>query len=515
MRMLSRFCSTLCSLALASVLAAEDDLSRLLTDAQAPKRFAEHQPQFRMERVTETFHGPAGPYQESFEVVRDGDRAIALRSNRPQLDLFTHDPALGFTEIPWPARYHNATIWGTRLTTIPFIGPWRPTGTEHRREWTVAGDGQSITLHEWQVWDGRGRDLQVPGRVDYRLTISCDPVLGYVVDLVAELDFAGPLHGRQGPINGLEFTNFLDGRMSSVWPHRQRYDYTIYTPGAGDMFAGQRFAGWASNTLAGDFSDAKERRRRIRPNGLIAFTDQTGWNPCLATIAPVPMSLMTCNVWQDQHNHLDLPAPADDNRVTMTWRARHAYLPPEATALLMQEATLDQFEGRRGVIIRIGTTETFDDQPIAFTEPVRGATNAYGMTLSGEQTRSGGQALLVNGAQNPEGRYAARGGFLSLPQIRLEPNTTYTVEAWVYLENDTLQASLTADTYEWTPHSDERIERIETNVVHGSGQWHHLQTTITNGPSDVYSDFRFRVVGDGRAWFDDVRFAPVDPNQQP
>jgi hypothetical protein len=486
------------------------EIGRLLSEVQPPPRFAEHKPQFSFQPQTVTFHGPKGTYQETLTVIYDHQRAIALRSHRPQLDLFTPDPAQGFTEIPWPARYHNATIWGTRITTIPFLGPSRPTGTIHQHQWEVAADQQSITLHEWQEWDGTGKDIRTAGRIDYRFTLSLDPILGYVIDLDATLDFDGAPQGRQKIIESMEFNNFLDGRMSDVWPERKRYDFTIYTPGKGDMFAGNRFAGWASNTVAGEFSDDGPRQRQVRSHGFMAFVDNNSWSPFLTTQAPTPLSLRTCNVWQDQHNHLPLPKPDKNGRVTMRWQARHAYLPPEVSTAVLAQAVLDDFEQKKAVIIRLGQTESFDDQPLPLTLPIRGATSAYGLRLSTKRARSGNQSLQIKGNPDlPRGRYDARGNFLPLPQIRLEPHTTYKLEAWVWVEGPETIASMTADTYEWTPHTDDRLEAFETNTVHAAPQWQRIALTIHNGASDIFSDLRFRVRGSGSAWFDDVTFQPV------
>ena len=183
------------------VTGVESELDKLIGETNPPQRFAAHTPAFSLKTVTQEFQGPSGPYKETFEVIYDNNRAIALRSNRPQLDLFTHDPGQGFEAIPWPARYHNATIWGTRLTTIPgwANGDQR---SEHKRTWAIAEDGGSITLHEWQVWDGSSKDMQVPGRADYYFTFRVDPILGYVIDLDARMEFTGQPKGRRGNIDG-------------------------------------------------------------------------------------------------------------------------------------------------------------------------------------------------------------------------------------------------------------------------------------------------------------------------
>ena len=494
-----------------ALLLQASELDKLLAETQPPARFAEHTPSFSVRKHTQQFQGPKGPYNESFSIVYDGDRAIALRSNRPQIDLFTNDPSKGFTTIPWPARYHNATIWGTRLTTIPWLGAWRPTGSVHEYQWLVAEDGSTITLHEWQIWDGTSKDMTVPGRADYYFTFSLHPQLGYQVDLRAEMVFEGQPKGRMGTIHGLEFTNFLDGRMSSVWPNRQRYDYTVYTPAAGDLFAEHRFAGWASNTIAGELSDNAERARSVADGGFISFMDQTGWNPFLATTSEQGLSLQTCNVWQDQHNHLPLAALQPDGKLRMSWTAKHAYFSPEMTDYIFTRTKLDDFDGRTGIIIRIGQVENFDDQPVSLSQPIRGATGVYSLKLSNKHARSGSKSLVFDGMPfDAKGRYKERGGFLPLPQVRLQPHTSYEFSAWVRLEQEGMAASLTADTYEWTPHTDERLQRIESEVVRKPRVWTKITARIDNGASDIYSDLRFRIRGDGRAWVDDVRFVPVD-----
>ena len=490
-----RTAAALALLALVSAHARADEIDDLVRQFRPPERFAGHVPDFRAEPRTFTFHGPDGPYEQTMHVILDGDRCVALYSSRPQIDLITHDPAQAPKELAMPPRYHNATFFGTRVTTIGWPDKWAVSGDEHGFEFT--GGGKTIALTEWQRWKPDG-PLGRTGESVHAFTLRLDPVLGYTIDIDCRF-VADKLPAERGkPKRGFEFTNLLAGRMVDVWPGRSRCDRTIYCPAEGDKFAASRYAGWASHVVAADRSD-NGRDVTVRRGGFVGFIDDGAWSPVLAREGPYRFTLSTCNVWQDQHNHVDFPPEPDaDGVYRMNPKFRLAFLPPEVTSHLWREMTLEDFGGMRAVVVRIGRLEDFEDQPLPLTEPVRGAAG-HGLRVTTDAAHSGDKSLVVKGSASPDDR----GAFLFLPQLNLRARTAYRLEAWIKVEGEGARASVVGDLYEWTPHNPERLVRQETPAVEGGQGWHHVALDFETPDFDPYVDLRFRCVGPGTAYFDD------------
>jgi hypothetical protein len=324
---------------------ADDELARVAADAGLPPRWAGERPDFTAETRAFTFSGPQGPYRQTLTLIRDRGRIVAVVSPRPQIELRTGDPARTEAELDLP-RYHNAHT-NIRMTTIPWVEGWGANGDELGGR--AEGGGPAITWRQWQVWKPGNPKADRPGWCAYAFTVRLDARLGYVIELDARWESQGNRKGT-GPatIDGFEYTNLLNGQMSSVWPERQRFARTVYTPQEGDARAGSRFAGWASHTWAGEISDDRERRPRVRDGGLVGFLDRDG-GVFLSTSSPaLPLTLSTCNVWQDQHQHLDFPKrPDPDGVFRLRWLARLAAPPATFSALVWDAMTVDDFAGRR------------------------------------------------------------------------------------------------------------------------------------------------------------------------
>ena len=182
---------------------------------------------------------------------------------------------------------------------------------------------------------------------------------------------------------------------------------------------------------------------------------------------------------------------------------RLAFLPPEINTYLYENTEWNTFEGKRRTLIRLGQVEDFEDQPLPLTTTVRGVAT-HKLPISTERAFSGTSSLKMK-SHKPE----SRGHFLFLPQIPVRPHTAYRIEAQVWVEEGT-RASITANLYEWTPHNHERFERIETNMVSESGSWQKIEADIPAQEWDPYTDLRFRVVGGGHAFFDDLHVRAIE-----
>jgi hypothetical protein len=489
--------------------AAGDEVDDLVRKLSVPARFAKHTPDFSVEKREFAFQGPKGPYRQTMHVIRDGDRTVALYSARPQIDLITHDPAKAPRKLVMPVRYHNATFLGTRVTTLGWVDRWGVSGDEHG--FAFSGGGKTLTFREWQRWKPGGK-LGRTGESVHTFTLRCDSVLGYAIDIDCRFAADKLPTGRRGEVaKGFELINMLSGRMSDVWPGRWRYDRTVYCPGPGDTFAGHRYFGWWNNCVAADRSDGGHRgegHRRVhcRPGGFVAFlADADGWGPALVRTGDYTFELRTCNVWQDQHNIVHFPKRPDrDGFHRMNPKFLLVFLPPEVTAHVLKAAKMDDFDGARAVMVRIGVTEDFEDQPLPLTTPIRGA-YGYGLRATSEAARSGTKSLLVKGTKDPK----TRGGFLFLPQIPLDAGSTYQLEAFCRVVGEGTEACITGDLYEHTPHHPQRLLRQQTNSATSGGDWQRIGLTFRTERFDPYIDLRFRVVGPGRAFFDDFRLVKV------
>jgi len=458
-----------------------------------PPRFAAYTPSFHWEEKTITMHGPNGPYEEKMQIIYDHGKAVAVRSGRPRLDLITHDPAQAPQELEFPVRYHNQTYFHATITTVAWFGKWSITGDQHQVEFSEGGE--TLTLTESQIWDGtkgwRGKSV-------HRFTLRVDPVLGYVVD--GELSYEGerPLHRNKG-VTTFELSNFLVRDVPTPWSGKWRYDHTVLSKSG---LPEKRFAGWANNNPAGDLSD--NQGLPMREGGLVAFLRQGEWSPAFSRSGNLNFHQKTCNVWQDQHNNAQFPPEPDaDGEYRFRSRVLLAFLPPEVTDYVWNNTEWDTFNQRKQVVIRLGQQENFETQPLPLTSTRRGMTGGR-VFLSTERSVSGETSLLVKSVKDPQ----SRGTFFSKPQIGLIPHTAYRIDAMVWVEEGS-RASITADSYEWTPHNPERLERFETNVAEGSGKWEKLTLNIPAHTWDPYVDIRFRVTGGGQAWFDDVHIRPV------
>jgi hypothetical protein len=199
------------------------------------------------------------------------------------------------------------------------------------------------------------------------------------------------------------------------------------------------------------------------------------------------------------------------------WQARLAAPPAAFSAHVWDSMRIDDFGGQRWPVLRFGIDEDFEGQPFALTEPVRGLTG-HGLKLTRERARSGSQALVIDqlpatadGESIGKGRYTARGAFLHLPQVELQPNSRYRFRAWILAEGDGTRARLTADTYEWTPHDDARLSRQESPWIDAGAEWRETALEVVTGALDPSLDLRFQGVGPGRVFIDDCRFERLGP----
>lgn len=492
---------------LAPTTAAGEEIDALVRKLDVPARFEEHRPNFSVHERTFTFQGLKGPYEWGLWLIRDGRRCVAIYSKRPQIDLITHDPAKAPRKLDMPVRYHNSTWLGTRVTTIPWVDKGAVTGDEHG--FHFSDGGETITLTEWQKWDGDNKYGR-KGRSVHTFTLRCDRVLGYVVDIDCKLEIdALPTKGGKAA-RGCEFTNMMAGGMVDMWPGRWKYDRTVFS--RADLPEG-RYFGWWNNPAAADLSDNNRSKMVVRPGGLVAFLPDRGWGPALSRQGDYTFRLATCNVWQDQHNHVDFPdEPDPDGVYRMNPRFRLCFLPPKVTAHVLERTKINDFGGRRAVLLRFGVQEGFEDQPMPLTTPLRGGyTTRFtgGRAVATDVSRSGRKSLRVDGTMPKAKAGTGYEGFFFTPQFNLDANTTYRIEAWVKVRGKDTEAWLQGDLYEWTPHDKARFRPQRTRRATAGGGWQHIELVFTTPALDPFVDLRFIAAGQGEAYFDDFRIQRI------
>jgi hypothetical protein len=147
-------------------------------------------------------------------------------------------------------------------------------------------------------------------------------------------------------------------------------------------------------------------------------------------------------------------------------------------------------------------------------------------SLTTLHSHSGERSLVIKGRQWP-----------NLPQVSLEPETKYRLEAWFKVENMTAaerrahrqaydeqaarlrrkgepvpaykpprkyaQAYVTGDFYEWSPHDPQRLLRQKTTLARGDRpDWQQVSLEFTTPKWDPFIDLVF-YCDDGTAYLDD------------
>lgn len=473
----------------AVLLAAGDDLDRLLEAARPPALWAEHQPAFTVAKESFAQAKAQGEEQKEFWVIRDGGKAIAvLDEGASQLDWIGPrlDQAIG--KLDMPRVYSWARLLGCRISTVAWIDGQGASGDT--RTHAFEGGGATITLVARETWTTKRQ-----GESEYRFTLRFDPVLGYCWDASTRIAVGQLDKEKDGkPRRKVELFNVQPNALSSPWPDEARYDRTVISLAGSDGFLG-----FANNLVAGDRSD-NGGRLKMRERGLTAFVaDPQGWGLALVRgeTANEHAPNSTCNVWMDQHNHLLFPEQPDaQGRHVIQAQWRWVGLPPAVVAELAKRTKLIEF-GERAVMVRLGIDENFDDQPLALDTPARGLWT-WGLEVNGEHARSGGKALLVKGVEKADGN---TGRFIA-PFIPLDSAARYRIEAWAWVQGgDEARFFICSGDAQA---AEGAMRHRSTPRIGPKAEWQQVAWEFT-GRGNV--DLRFIVLGkDAKAWVDDFSF---------
>ena len=531
--------SLFAALILAHLAASEvpDELQAIIAAVNPPARFANHQPHWSTSEETVTFQHVAGPKPTTFTLVKDGANVVAVIPKREFYDgsifLLTHDPALALPTVPWPTgRWHIDSSLGVELRTLGLI----PRGLDGK-DCSFTVDGATLVYERrfrGQAGTRSGENGTDAGPAEmldlhHRMVFRCDPVHGYAVDA----DFTT----RAGkPIKELYIASSAPSRRYALWPDERLYDTTVLTlrdrPG---------LTAWYNNMGAIPAAGAACRAAGGgRDGGFAAYLGQE-WSWAL-TVQGAPQKLPICNAHGDVDFNLLLPVVEPDTDGLRTWRIRHRLLalPAEVTAKLRQDMQV-LFAGATQLMLRLGRTEDFEDQPLRVDRPETGA--KLGGRLVDGDAHSGTKALAVDGQVGTGGA-----------QLSLKPNTTYRITAWMKLtpwtpEQRTAKqadydqkraeaeakkaqtadpakaakivipeprdfaqivpkAWVQAQFYEWTPHNAQRLSDHRSNEVTSAGEWQLVTVEFSTPAWDPFVDLRFCTEG-GSALVDDVAFVVV------
>ena len=422
-----------------------DDLARKLA---LPARWHGYKPDFHFTQQTYTFNEPAGPTKRTWRLAMDGPRYVALIPD-------DHIQLLGFTvgtaptSFGPPTRYLLDTFRGPALPTqclMPRFVSYDDSGASNiSRSDSFGVGGSTMTLTR--------ASPRYPVEVIKKYAISVHPQLGYMIEGATVVTFRRPDPKTK------EFTTDIACSGSfQPWPNQWVYDKTVLTPaGTADVQA------YANNTAAMAHL-AASGPLTLRSGGFVAWLHcQNSWSPCRTFSGLGPDANMTLDP-RSNTLHLKIPIPPevcnDPNGARQVWKLteRLFALPPELAAHLREQAKPAVPAGA-GLVLRIGRTEDFEDQPIAFSQPVRGLAWSGSQTpqigspqpargaASSEQTTppklltdrgsSGKKCLLIEGKAQPNVPWFSITP--DIQRIRLRPDSKYTIEAMMKAEDLTAE----------------------------------------------------------------------------
>ncbi len=414
-----------CLVALAVVASAmpgaagADEIDELARKLSIRARWHGYKPDFHHTQQTYTFNEPGGPTKRTWRLAMDGPRYVALIPD-------DHIQLLGFTvgtaptSFTPPTRYLLDTFHGPALPTqclIPRFVRYDDSGASNiARSDSPGGGGSTMTLTR--------ASPRYPVEVIKKYTISVHPQLGYMIEGTTVVTFRRP-----DPKTKEFTTDIACSGAFQPWPNQWVYDTTVLTPaGTADVQA------YANNTAAMAHLAAGEPIT-LRDGGFVAWLNrENSWSPCRTFSGIGPDANMTLDP-RTNTLHLRIPIPPEINNdpggARQVWKVteRLFAMPPELAKYLREQAK-PAVPASAGLVLRIGRTEDFEDQPIAFAQPVRGLAWSLSQTppklLTGRGA-SGKKCLLIEGKTQPNVPWFSVTP--DIQRIRLRPDSKYTIEA--------------------------------------------------------------------------------------
>ena len=278
----------------------------------------------------------------------------------------------------------------------------------------INADGELTLVRRYKgtsTFDKWTHRSETPITVDTTNTfvLKCDPILGYVVE--------GTFDSKVNPApETFEYFSAATAGICNVWVGPDAVSRVAITPTYNDGFEG-----YYLNFPAIDWCDNNREKFQCRDGGFATFLNKTtGFSPT-ATLIGCEARFVVCNAHADLDFVTQWPesAPGRYGPTHRTVKTRILALPPEITNYIWDNMSV-RFQDRTRVQMRIGSIEDFEDQPLPLTTWVRGLTStAGGPKITEEYARSGKKSAVI------EGRF-----WPNLPQVPLQPNTRYRLQAW-------------------------------------------------------------------------------------
>ena len=484
----------LCLVVFGSVLSA-DEVDKLIEEAGAPARFITHTVNFSAKEEEFTFDSNEGKITLKLWAIKDRDKYVAIwHEQESKLYVVAATPSSARKTIKMPATYNAGGDaldgkLGVRITTFPYC--YGSNQSADKRRFRFTGGWGTLTLTDTSTWMKEHNAEAV-----YELTFGCDPVFGYVVDMDVQFKTNEENDENGNPFEP-ELVNIypshtnMAGTDDSGW----RYEYTVYTPTDSDKYAGR----------VNDFPQSGAVNTvRVRNGGFSAFLfDPEEQGPALICMADEDGSQRStkCNLGYEQRHYVSLPKQRDMNGYfSVGAKYRLVFLPRDMTRYIMEKVELTDRGSDGCFAIRIGETEDFEiNRLLRSTENTRGYTEPQ---VSEKEAHSGDRSFAIDG----DSRIRID------PRPVLEPNDTYTLEAWmkvVKVETVETEAYLLAEPSQWMPKG-VKVEQYQSESAKDNDGWKKITLQFKNGP--VGSTYRLYAVVKGgceKVYLDDVLITRV------
>ena len=413
-----------------------DEIDQLVKKLSLRRRWQGYKPRFHHTTHTFTFEDPGRSVKRTWRLAMDGPRYVGLMPD-DHIQLLGLTVGTAPTKYIPPARYLPELFLGPVMTTgslIPHKVQYRLDGSSNiMRSDSLGVGGSSLTLTRVSP---RGNVLVIK-----KYTFSVDEQLGYMITADVTVTFRRPNPATKQLTTDLECSGSFQ-----PWPDQWVYDATVLTPGGTNEIAGYsnntaamlRLAA-ASDRSAGDEAPVAADRTgpaplTLRDGGFVAWLHrENSWSPCRSftglgrdanmTLDPTTNRLrLTVEIPPEFNN--------DPNRIRRIWkfRERQFTLPPEMTEHLRRQAKSLMPAGG-GLVLRIGQTEDFEDQPIAYAKPIRGPawSEKAAPKLLTDRGASGKKCLLIDGP--PQVNVPWTKVAPDFQRVLLQPDTKYVIEA--------------------------------------------------------------------------------------
>ncbi|HUS93020.1 MAG TPA: hypothetical protein VM695_14270 [Phycisphaerae bacterium] len=406
--------------------ATADEIDDLAARLNVPATYHGYKAKFHYTQKTLTFDTPQGPERRLMRFVQDGDNYVAMIADE-HIEMLAFTPASARQSVSLrTGRYHLDNLRDPILPTNMSLDKprsFRTRGvvgipqTDHFR-----GGGPDLTLV--RATDSRQR------KVLSQFVFRVHEQYGYVVEGTTTVTFKESME----PADRKAETSIFCPNACVPWPTRWTYDYTLFCPAQStDVFA------YPNNALVIDRVDRNQKQFTLRDRGFVAFLHATGGiSPCRTredgqldapmTVDPVRNQLHVTIPFKDE---LKKDQAGREEFVSVQ---RLLALPPAVAEHLRKTMKPLSTTGLKGLILAVGKTEDFEDQPVSLAEPVRGlAWTADPPPLTYEAAHSGKRSLVLTGEHRPNDPLVTMEP--DIPYVPLRPKAVYRLEAWFKVED--------------------------------------------------------------------------------